>query len=58
MALSCSCDLPYIGSVVAVADIRMMVGLSMGSGLSFEDTSSVEIGVEELNGLLRGRKHT
>lgn len=58
MALFCSCDLPYIDSVVAVADIRMMVDLGMGSGLSFEDTSLVEIVVEELNGLVRGRKDT
>lgn len=56
MALSCNCDLPYIGSVVAAVDIRMMVGLGMD--LSFEDTSLVEIAVEESNGLVRGRKGT
>jgi len=58
MALSYNCDLPYIGSVVAAVDIRMMVGLGMGLGLSFEDTSLVEIAVEESNGLVRGRKGT
>lgn len=56
MALSCNCDLPYIGSVVAAVDIHMMVGLGMD--LSFEDTSLVEIAVEESNGLVRGRKGT
>lgn len=60
MALSCSYDLPYIDSVVVVvaADTRMMVGLGMGLDSNFGDTSLVEIVVEELNGLMRGRKGT